>query len=107
MYDVLSTCLRFTCILSMVLDYFSPVISRLIPGSIQNVSYRLKFTKGTGRTRVISIDYSFTTHDIVCLVFCSLLGLWYLIKKVIFHNFRTGFLVFLSNRGDLLIFFCF
>lgn len=57
-------------------------MSKLIPGSIPKVSYRLKFTKGTGKTRIISIDYSFTSHDIICLAICSLLGLWYLLKKV-------------------------
>lgn len=66
---------------------FSPLVSKLIPGSIPKVSYRLKFTKGTGKTKVISIDYSFTSYDIICLALCSLLGLWYLLKKVHFPYF--------------------
>ncbi|XP_065200957.1 minor histocompatibility antigen H13 [Planococcus citri] len=80
----------------------SPLIAKLIPGSIENVSYRLKFTKGTGRTRVNSIDYSFTTHDVICLVFCSLLGLWYLIQKHWIANNLFG-IAFAINGVEMLL----
>lgn len=57
-------------------------MSKMIPGSIENVTYRLKFTKGSGKTKNVHIDYSFSSHDIICLILCALLGLWYLLKKV-------------------------
>jgi hypothetical protein len=28
------------------------------------------------------INYTFTTHDLVCLFFCCIIGVWYLLKKV-------------------------
>lgn len=62
-------------------------MSKLIPGSIENVSYRLKFTKGTGKSKVVGFDYLFTSYDVICLILCGLLGLWYLLKKVMYIIF--------------------
>jgi hypothetical protein len=63
---------------------FSPVISKLVPAGIPNVQYHIQFTQEGKEEKDSSslIDYKFTSHDIVCLVFCSLIGLWYLFKKV-------------------------
>ncbi|XKL65737.1 hypothetical protein PGB90_009157 [Kerria lacca] len=80
----------------------SPVISRVIPGSIEKISYRLKFTKGTGKTRNICMDYSFTSHDVICLILCGFLGLWYLLKKHWIANNLFG-IAFAINGVEMLL----
>ncbi len=57
-----------------------------MPGSIEKVTYRLKFTKSTRKASINAIDYSFTNHDVISLILCALLGLWYLLEKVIAWN---------------------
>lgn len=61
---------------------FSPFMSKILTKFMEKVTYRLQFTKSTRKTSVNSIDYSFTSHDVVSLILCALLGLWYLFKKV-------------------------
>merc|ERR1719318_983212 len=41
----------------------------------------LKFTQGEGETKESVLDYQFTTHDLVCLGLCSVVGVWYIMKK--------------------------
>lgn len=75
---------------------FSPFISKMLTKFMEKVTYRLQFTKSTRKTTVHSIDYSYTSHDVVSLILCALLGLWYLFKKVS-KRFNITFM-FVSNR---------
>ncbi|KAK7570794.1 hypothetical protein V9T40_010161 [Parthenolecanium corni] len=80
----------------------SPVISKIIPGSIEKVTYRLQFTKSTRKMSINSIDYSFTTHDVISLMLCALLGLWYLFKKHWIANNLFG-IAFAINGVEMLL----
>nr|CAD7410363.1 unnamed protein product [Timema poppensis] len=59
----------------------SPVISSLVPAAIPNIPFHLHFKQGGPEGDVDLINYHFSSHDIVCLVCCSLVGAWYIIKK--------------------------
>ena len=61
----------------------SPLISSLVPAAIPKTQYHISFTKGEGDKVEHIINYKFNLHDIVCLICCSLVGTWYLVKKVI------------------------
>jgi len=82
---------------------FSPVISKLIPGSIPLIEYHLKFsqkeTKGNEASEMI--DYQFSTHDIICLALCTIVGLWYLFQKHWVANNLFG-MAFAINGVELL-----
>lgn len=63
----------------------SPVVSKLVPAGIPLVDYHILFTsspKGTKEQEAL-IDYKFNSHDLVCLAFSTVVGLWYIFKKVI------------------------
>lgn len=66
----------------LFLIYFSPLISSLVPAAIPNIPYRLQFIQGQGDAQEDLINYEFTSHDLVCLACCSLVGAWYLVQKV-------------------------
>ncbi|KAG8227249.1 hypothetical protein J437_LFUL003980 [Ladona fulva] len=70
----------------------SPVISSLVPAAIPNVTYRIHFARidhenedeseeAEGSRGEEIINYFFTSHDVVCLACCTLVGAWYLIEK--------------------------
>ena len=61
---------------------YSPLISSLVPAAIPKTQYHISFTKGEGDKVEHIINYKFNLHDIVCLICCSLVGTWYLVKKV-------------------------
>jgi len=81
----------------------SPMITKLIPGSIPLIEYHLKFTQKESKDKEMSdlIDYQFTTHDIICVAFCTLIGLWYLIYKHWVANNLFG-MAFAINGVELL-----
>lgn len=58
------------------------MISSLVPAAIPKTQYHILFTKGKDDKEEHIINYKFNLHDIVCLVCCSLVGAWYLLKKV-------------------------
>jgi len=67
----------------------SPVISSLVPSSIPNKTFTLQFKQKSAddesndeSDEEYLIDYSFKSHDIVCLICCLGIGAWYLLKKV-------------------------
>lgn len=60
----------------------SPVISSLVPAAIPNLDFHLSFIRGKGQNKEHLIDYEFTTYDIFCLGCCTVVGVWYLFKKV-------------------------
>ncbi|XP_076647515.1 signal peptide peptidase [Halictus rubicundus] len=59
----------------------SPLISSLVPAAIPKTQYHILFTSGEGDKAEYIIDYKFNLHDCVCLVCCSLVGAWYVLKK--------------------------
>uniref|UniRef100_A0A4W3GU68 Histocompatibility (minor) 13 n=1 Tax=Callorhinchus milii TaxID=7868 RepID=A0A4W3GU68_CALMI len=60
----------------------SPAMNRVYPTNLPNKQYQLLFTQGTGETKEEIINYEFDTKDLVCLAFSSVVGVWYLLKKV-------------------------
>ncbi|BES90879.1 signal peptide peptidase [Nesidiocoris tenuis] len=56
----------------------SPIISSLVPATIPNIPFNLIFLYNTDDCL---IDYEFTSYDIVCLLCCSLFGIWYVFEK--------------------------
>lgn len=56
----------------------SPVISSLVPATVPNIPFHLMFTYNKTERLV---DYEFTTYDIICLLCCSLVGVWYIFEK--------------------------
>lgn len=61
----------------------SPIATRIIPASIPNIPFHLRFTKGKAPQPVEDLlNYEFSSHDLVCMAFCTGIGVWYLLKKV-------------------------
>jgi minor histocompatibility antigen H13 len=54
----------------------------LVPAAIPNIPFHLHFTQGGPDGDDDLINYRFSSHDVVCLVCCSIVGAWYIIKKV-------------------------
>ncbi|XP_053983557.1 minor histocompatibility antigen H13 [Hylaeus anthracinus] len=79
----------------------SPLISSLVPAAIPKTQYHILFTKGEGDKADHIIDYKFNLHDIVCLICCSLVGAWYLLKKHWIANNLFG-IAFAINGVELL-----
>ncbi|XP_019870886.1 minor histocompatibility antigen H13 [Aethina tumida] len=79
----------------------SPVVSNLVPTSIQNIPYHITFKQGEGDAAQFLIDYRFSTYDVVSLACCSLVGAWYLIGKHWVANNLFG-LAFAVNAVELL-----
>nr|CAD7395307.1 unnamed protein product [Timema cristinae] len=78
-----------------------PVISSLVPAAIPNIPFHLHFKQGGPEGDVDLINYHFSSHDIVCLVCCSIVGAWYIIKKHWIANNLFG-LAFAINGVELL-----
>uniref|UniRef100_T1I048 Signal peptide peptidase n=3 Tax=Rhodnius TaxID=13248 RepID=T1I048_RHOPR len=79
----------------------SPVICSLVPAAIPNTPFHLKFTKGKGAHSEVIINYEFTLHDVICLMCCSLIGVWYIINKHWIANNLFG-IAFAINGVELL-----
>ncbi|OXA65165.1 minor histocompatibility antigen H13 [Folsomia candida] len=81
----------------------SPFVSKLVPAGIPNVDYHILFTsKSPGsQEQEALIDYKFTSHDLVCLAFSTLVGLWYIFKKHWIANNLFG-MAFAINGVELL-----
>ncbi|XP_069687121.1 minor histocompatibility antigen H13 [Periplaneta americana] len=79
----------------------SPVISSLVPAAIPNIPFHLHFTQGGPDGDDDLINYRFSSHDVVCLVCCSVVGAWYLIKKHWIANNLFG-IAFAINGVELL-----
>ncbi|XP_068205697.1 minor histocompatibility antigen H13-like [Palaemon carinicauda] len=80
---------------------FGPIISGLVPASVPFESYHLHLMKGDKEKKDYIINYGFTSYDLVCLVVCALLGVWYLLKKHWIANNLLG-LAFAINGVELL-----
>ena len=59
----------------------SPVVLKLVPSAVPVIPFHLKFTQGEGDSKEALMDYQFNTHDLVCLGLCSIVGVWYIMKK--------------------------
>lgn len=79
----------------------SPVICSLVPAAITNIPFHLKFTKGKGAHSKILINYEFTSYDVICLMCCSIVGMWYIINKHWIANNLFG-IAFAINGVELL-----
>ncbi|XP_050580691.1 minor histocompatibility antigen H13 isoform X1 [Bombus affinis] len=79
----------------------SPLISSLVPAAIPKTQYHISFTKGEGDKSEHIINYKFNLHDIVCLICCSIVGTWYLLKKHWIANNLFG-IAFAINGVELL-----
>jgi len=80
---------------------FSPIISGLVPASVPLEHFHLQLTKGEKDKKEHIINYQFTTYDLVCLVVCAILGVWYLVQKHWIANNLLG-LAFAINGVELL-----
>merc|ERR1712012_1483185 len=58
-----------------------PTVTKLIPGSVPKIQYRLHFTQGEGDQIEDVIDSEFSTHDMIVFALSAALGVWYLVKK--------------------------
>ena len=79
-----------------------PLLSRTILSKIPLEHYRFMFSRG--RTEVENeelIKYEFTTHDLVTLAGCTVVGVWYFMKKHWIANNLFG-LAFAVNGVELL-----
>lgn len=79
----------------------SPVIGSLIPTAIPNIPFHIKFTQGEGSKKEDLIDYKFSSHDVVCLIISTVIGVWYLLKKHWIANNLFG-IAFAVNGVELL-----
>lgn len=59
----------------------SPFFNRLLQNSLPANHYHLLFTQGKDDDTEDILNYKFNNHDLVCLGFCLIVGLWYLWKK--------------------------
>merc|ERR1711915_804102 len=58
-------------------------------------------TQGEGDSQESVLDYKFSTHDLVCLGLCSVVGVWYILKKHWLANDLLG-MAFAVNGVELL-----
>merc|ERR1712200_229614 len=58
-------------------------------------------TQGEGENKEAVLDYQFNTHDLVCLGLCSVVGVWYILKKHWLANDLLG-MAFAINGVELL-----
>jgi minor histocompatibility antigen H13 len=82
----------------------SPVITKLVPSGIPLLHYHILFTqKDTpdGKKPTSLIDYKFSSHDIVCVTVCTLIGVWYIVQKHWLANNLFG-MAFAINGVELL-----
>jgi len=79
----------------------SPVLLPLIPSSVPSIPFHLKFTQGEGESVSPVMDYHFNTHDLLCLGLCTVVGVWYILKKHWLANDLLG-MAFAVNGVELL-----
>lgn len=79
----------------------SPMVLPAIPSVVPIIPFHLKFTQGEGETKETVFDYNFNTHDLVCLGLCTVVGVWYIMKKHWLANDLLG-MAFAVNGVELL-----
>ncbi|XP_013101359.1 minor histocompatibility antigen H13 [Stomoxys calcitrans] len=79
----------------------SPVVHSLVPAAVPKIPFQIHFTKGEGKNKEDLINYKFSTHDVVCLVLSTAIGVWYLLKKHWIANNLFG-IAFAVNAVEML-----
>jgi minor histocompatibility antigen H13 len=79
----------------------SPIVSSLVPTAIPKIPYQIVFQQGEGNKKKYFINYKFSSHDVVCLIISTAIGVWYLLKKHWIANNLFG-LAFAVNGVALL-----
>ncbi|KAJ8305818.1 hypothetical protein KUTeg_016363 [Tegillarca granosa] len=79
----------------------SPFLSKLIPASFPNMEYHLIFTQGKKEKKEELMNYEFDRKDLLCLGLCTIVGVWYLVKKHWIANNLFG-IAFAVNGVELL-----
>lgn len=79
----------------------SPIVNSLMPAAVPKIPFHILFTKGEGKHKEDIINYKFSTHDIICLIISSAIGVWYLLKKHWIANNMFG-LAFAINGVEML-----
>ncbi|KAF3824772.1 hypothetical protein GH733_010106 [Mirounga leonina] len=64
----------------------SPFMNKFFPANFPNRQYQLLFTQGSGENKEEIINYEFDAKDLVCLGLSSIVGVWYLLRKVFGTN---------------------
>ncbi|XP_005098404.1 minor histocompatibility antigen H13 [Aplysia californica] len=78
-----------------------PFISKLLAGAFPNQDYHLLLTQGKGEKKEDLVNYEFDRRDMVSLLVCGVIGVWYLWKKHWIANNLFG-LAFSINGVELL-----
>ncbi|OWF54425.1 minor histocompatibility antigen H13-like [Mizuhopecten yessoensis] len=78
-----------------------PFVSKMLPSSFPNKDYHLIFTQGKAEKKEDLMNYEFDRKDLVCLGICTVIGVWYLVKKHWIANNLFGF-AFAINGVELL-----
>jgi len=79
----------------------SPLVYRLTPSWVPNEQYHLVLTRGSGDKKTDLANYHFDHRDLICLVLCALVGVWYLWKRHWIANNLFG-LAFSLNGVEFL-----
>ncbi|XP_041356738.1 minor histocompatibility antigen H13-like [Gigantopelta aegis] len=78
-----------------------PFVTKLLPASFPNMDYHLIFTQGKAEKKEEIMNYEFDRKDLSCLLVCTAIGVWYLVKKHWIANNLFG-LAFAVNGVELL-----
>lgn len=78
-----------------------PFLSKLLTGLFPNQNYHFLLTQGKADKKEDLVNYEFDRRDMVSLVVCGLIGVWYLWKKHWVANNLFG-LAFSINGVELL-----
>lgn len=79
----------------------SPILHPLIPPLFPNQEYHMIFTQGPKEKKEELVNWQFDRKDLLVLVLCGAVGLWYLIKKHWIANNLFG-LAFAVNGVEFL-----
>lgn len=80
---------------------FSPILNPWIPPLFPNQEYHMIFTQGSGDNKNELVNWKFDRKDLLVIVMCAAVGLWYLIKKHWIANNLFG-LAFALNGVEFL-----
>jgi len=82
---------------------FTPTISKFIPSVVPQVTYCFTLTQKYPEDKETSVaaDYTCTSHDLICLALCSVVGIWYMVQKHWIANNLFG-MAFAINGVELL-----
>jgi len=82
-------------------NIFSPYMSMILPKSVPLKKFELSIKEFIGDSTEEYFSIKYTTHDLICIALCSVVGVWYLLKKHWIANNILG-LTFAINGIELL-----